>query len=182
MRNSTQVFGRVTGNFTGTTDEIIQWTAVKWGLPDNVVRALAVQNSNWYQNLKDAGGKPVNGRGYGAFGQCGGSPAPSGYGTAGPASFGLTQNKWCALKDRNATGYGPWPYAETSTAYSLDLTAAVLRGCFEGWDTWLGGTYAAGDLWGCIGRWNTGAWHTSAANAYITSVRAQSTNRPWLTW
>ena len=33
---------RITGNFTGTTDEIIQWAACKWGWSDNVVRAQAV--------------------------------------------------------------------------------------------------------------------------------------------
>ena len=30
--------GRVTGNFTGTTDEIIQWAACKWGIDEDVVR------------------------------------------------------------------------------------------------------------------------------------------------
>ena len=36
---------RVTGNFTGTTDEIIQWAACKWGWSDDVVRAQAVRES-----------------------------------------------------------------------------------------------------------------------------------------
>lgn len=33
---------RVDGRFTGTTDEILQWAACKWGLPDNLIRADAV--------------------------------------------------------------------------------------------------------------------------------------------
>jgi hypothetical protein len=36
------LFGRVDGNFTGTTDEIIQWTACKWGVDEDIVRAQAV--------------------------------------------------------------------------------------------------------------------------------------------
>src|SRR5207248_16357 len=40
MQNHAQLFGRVTGNFTGTTDEIIQWAAAKWGLPDDIIRAV----------------------------------------------------------------------------------------------------------------------------------------------
>jgi hypothetical protein len=47
---------RIDGNFTGTTDEIIQWGACKWGLDEDVLRAQAVVESNWYQSVVgDAG-------------------------------------------------------------------------------------------------------------------------------
>src|SRR5207248_9476322 len=42
---------RVDGQFTGTTDEIFQWAACKWGLPDNLIRADAVEESTWFQYL-----------------------------------------------------------------------------------------------------------------------------------
>src|SRR5438552_6891145 len=42
---------RVDGNFSGTTDEIFQWAACKWGLPDNLIRAVAVDESTWFQYL-----------------------------------------------------------------------------------------------------------------------------------
>jgi hypothetical protein len=182
MVNHSQLFGRVTGNFTGTTDEIIQWAAAKWGLPDELIRAEAVDESSWYQDHKDASGNPISGQGYGDFGSCGGSPPAAGYSTAGPASFGLMQTKWCTLKDASASGYGGWPYTETSTAYNLDLYAAVIRGCYQGWDTWLGNGYTAGDLWGCVGRWFAGAWHTTDADAYISRVQSFEATKPWLTW
>jgi hypothetical protein len=38
---------RVTGHFRGTTDEIIQWAAHKHGIPTDVARAVAVQESWW---------------------------------------------------------------------------------------------------------------------------------------
>ena len=43
------LFSRVDGNFTGTTDEIIQWTACKWGVDPDIVRAQAVVESYWHQ-------------------------------------------------------------------------------------------------------------------------------------
>jgi autotransporter family porin len=182
MENQAAVFGRVTGNFTGTTDEILQWAAAKWGLPDEVVRADAVDESNWFQGMKAASGSPINGQGYGDFGDCGGSPTPSGYGPSGPSSFGLMQVKYCALRDDGATNLGGWPWIERSAAYGVDLWAAVIRGCYQGWDTWLGPGYRAGDLWGCLGRWHSGEWYSPDARAYIARVQHLYTGKPWRSW
>src|SRR5947208_10956222 len=41
---------QITGNFTGTTYEILQWVACKWGIDEDIVRAQAVAESTWYQN------------------------------------------------------------------------------------------------------------------------------------
>ena len=43
-------YPRVTGDFVGTTDEIIQWTACKWGIDEDWVRAQIVNESNWNQD------------------------------------------------------------------------------------------------------------------------------------
>ncbi len=182
MVNEAAVFSRVTGDFTGTTDEIIQWTAAKWGLPDELIRAEAVAESGWYQDHKDPDGKPIDQQGYGDFGDCGGSPAAAPYGPDGPASFGIMQAKWCTLNDPTQPGYGGWPWTETSTAYALDTYGAIIRACYEGWEPWLGGTYQAGDLWGCVGRWNSGAWHNPAAQKYIARVQRALADRPWTQW
>lgn len=40
----------VDGQFTGTTDEIIQCAACKWGYPAELARAQAVEESNWDQS------------------------------------------------------------------------------------------------------------------------------------
>ena len=47
---------RVTGAFTGTTDEIMQWASCKWGLDTDVVRAQAEQESDWDQSTAGDGG------------------------------------------------------------------------------------------------------------------------------
>ena len=39
---------RVTGDFSGTTDEILQWTACKWGIDLDIVRAQAAKESYWH--------------------------------------------------------------------------------------------------------------------------------------
>jgi hypothetical protein len=54
--NSTLV-PRIDGNFTGTTDEVIQWGACKWGLDEDVLRAQAVVESNWDQAAVGDGGQ-----------------------------------------------------------------------------------------------------------------------------
>src|SRR5262249_51230849 len=41
---------RVTGNFTGTTDEIIQWAACKWGIDENIARAQTAVESWWHMS------------------------------------------------------------------------------------------------------------------------------------
>ena len=48
--NSDSLRRRISGNFTGTTDEILQWAACKWGIDVNIVRAEAVWESNWHQS------------------------------------------------------------------------------------------------------------------------------------
>ena len=48
--------GRVSGDFTGTTDEIIQWASCKWGFPTDLSRAQAVAETTWDQYfVGDAG-------------------------------------------------------------------------------------------------------------------------------
>ncbi|KPV47834.1 hypothetical protein SE17_41305, partial [Kouleothrix aurantiaca] len=46
-RANSEIAARVTGNFTGSTDEILQWTACKWGVDEDMVRAQAAVESWW---------------------------------------------------------------------------------------------------------------------------------------
>jgi hypothetical protein len=153
---------RVTGNFTGTTDQILRWAACKWGFDVNDVRAQAVVESTWRQAH---------------LGDCRGTTQPE---TKGCASMGLMQIKGANIP---ATHPGTWPAGMTSTAFNVDYALAVRRLCYEGKETWLrqrNGSYAAGDLWGCIGRWFSGNWHDAAAERYISELRATLNARPWL--
>jgi hypothetical protein len=167
-------FRRVTGNFTGTTDEIIQWAACKWGFSARALRAQAAKESYWAQtNLGDwttdrSRCAPGHGIGVdGRPGQC-------------PESVGIMQVR---------APYVPWRVARgaaRSTAYNLDAYLAIWRSCWKGQETWLnqferGRTYAAGDEWGCIGRWFSGRWYTRASVQYIAAVKAYFRQRIWST-
>lgn len=164
---------RVDGDFTGTTDEILQWAACKWGIDEDLVRAQAAKESWWQQTAKgdwttDASVCPP-GHGLGADGRAGECPE----------SYGVLQNRYQYEK----SGF---PAAETSTAFNADLAYAIWRACFEGYETWLntverGRDYAAGDALGCMGRWFSGRWHTAAAETYIDAVEDYRSQRIWET-
>jgi autotransporter family porin len=167
---NSQVAG-VTGNFTGTTDEIIEWVACKWGIDEDIVRAQVAKESWWHQ---DATGDYSTDQTtcYPQFqtttGQC-------------PQSIGLGQVRYpyhtAAFADGNAA---------KSSAYNLDYTYFRWRSCYDGNETWLNtvdrvGTYAAGDVWGCVGLWYAGRWHTQPAEDYITAVKDYLNQRVWET-
>ncbi len=172
-RANTEIGVRVDGNFTGTTDEILQWAACKWGFNEDIVRAQAAVESWWRQSTKgDWTTNAANcapGHGIGADGQPGQCPE----------SFGILQNRYPYEKSG-------WPGMDTSTAFNADLAYAEMRACYEGYETWLnnvekGSTYAAGDVWGCVGRWYAGRWHTSAAESYASTVKSYLNQRIWET-
>ncbi len=163
----------MTGSFTGTTDEIIQWTACKWGIATDVVRAQVAMESWWHQ---DAAGDFTANPGICAPGHPIGADGRPGL---CPESIGLMQVRTQYFRAYIDT-------AVASSAYNMDIAYAVWRSCFEGRETWLntverGRQYAAGDAWGCIGRWFSGRWYTAAANDYIARVQDYLARRVWTT-
>ena len=154
-------FSRVDGDFVGTTEEIIEWAACKWGIDEDIARAQIVKESAWHQSVVGDNGE----------------------------SFGLGQVR-CAYHTEACVDDN----AIRSSAYNLDYTYAVWRGCYEGVYTWLndaerGSDYAAGDEWGCLGVWFSGRWYTPEAIAYVeggetlgygnVGVREHFENRTW---
>jgi hypothetical protein len=156
---------RVTGNFTGTTDQILRWGACKWGFDEDSVRAQSVLESTWRQST---------------LGDCnGGKTQPE---TRGCASVGILQVKGADLPP---TFPGVWPAAWTSTAFNVDFALGVRRLCYDGKETWLrdsNPSYAAGDLWGCIGKYFSGRWHDPSANQYIQKVQTILAAKIWRTF
>ena len=96
-----------------------------------------------------------------------------------PTSFGILQIKWYYNPDANPTN-NSYPMSKNMTAFSLDYTAAMLRGCYQGWEYF--GSKSRGDLWGCMGAWYSGDWHDSGANAYIERVQHFYNTKPWRNW
>ncbi|HEX3394227.1 MAG TPA: hypothetical protein VHS52_06840, partial [Acidimicrobiales bacterium] len=121
---------RVSGNFTGTTDEIIQWASCKWGFDEDVVRAIAATESWWHQSqLGDYSNHSAL--------------CPPGYTVPCPRSFGIHQVTW------TSDPVGTFPASRDSTAFNLDASLLVHRICYEGYMWWLRdigyASYGAGD-------------------------------------
>ena len=193
---------RVDGQFSGTTDEIIQWAACKWGLPDNYLRAEADTESTWFQYETYPSGRCVDQSGCGdwfstepytarktyctGLATAGGYDYQSDYGDGlCPKTFSIVgiMSWWNPSWGFNWAGNqnGTLPFTRNSTAMALDYMASQIRGCYEGWQWELGSSYTAGDLWGCAGAWYSGGWHDSGANTYISHVQANQNAEPWLT-
>jgi autotransporter family porin len=150
---------RIDGQYTGTTDQILVWGACKWGIDSDVVRAMAMEESSWRQtHVGDFVSDP--------------SLCVGGHSNPCPTSFGILQLK-------HFTRPGSWPNSQEHTAFNVDYSLAVLRGCFEGWVTYLHNGYGAGDLWGCVGWHYSGEWKNNEALAYIGRVRHHLDERSW---
>ena len=112
-------FPRATGNFTGSTDDIIQWAACKWGFDENTLRAQVAKESYWTQtNLGDWTTNPNNcppGHPIGADGRAGQCPE----------SVGLMQVRTPYFRDSIEGSL-------KSSAYNLDIALSVWRRCYEG--------------------------------------------------
>jgi hypothetical protein len=159
----------VTGNYKGTTDEILQWVSCKWGIDISLVRADAWTESNWIQ-----------------------STTGDSCGTAGEASYGILQ-----VKNADCGGnavHGGYPYTHDDTALDADYWGARLRACFDGafYDggSWLYGGPSMAQIvaqhgqdyamWGCVGSWFSGGWYGSGFDSYVAKVQGYESSKPWL--
>jgi hypothetical protein len=163
-------FTRVDGNFTGTTDEIMQWGACKWGFDEDLVRALAANETWWRQS--GAGDLTFN------LSLC--PPGAVFVGGECSQTYGIMQ-----IKSNNYPG--TFPNSHTSTAFNVDYKLAYQRACFEGQISYLSqrsSNYPNNDannmLWGCVDQWYNGTWWNGTDDAYITETRGELANKPWL--
>jgi hypothetical protein len=161
---------RVTGNFTGTTDEILQWVACKWGIDPNIVRAEAVTESYWHES--QLGDYTTN------QSLC---PPGTWNGTSCYQSYGILQIKYTYFQSE-------WPMSRNDTAFNADFVYGWLRNCYEGWADYLYQRtpaagyprYHAGDIWGCLGFWFSGTWYDQGAINYINVTKQHYAQKPWL--
>ncbi len=161
---------QITGNFKGTTDEVLQWAACKWGIDENIVRAEVFVESNWHQGQA---GDYTSDR----------SLCPPGTwdGSGCYQSYGLLQLKYYYFQSA-------WPMSKYDSAFNVEYVLGVIRTCYEGWTTYLKqrtplpgySPYHAGDIWGCLGRWFSGGWYDKDALNYIQLVKTALASKPWL--
>jgi hypothetical protein len=139
----------VTGNFRGTTDEIIQWAAWKWGIDEDVFRAQAVQETWWDTNVAGDAGE----------------------------SFGLFQIKRTVHFGTyplsvDSTAFNA-DYTGALFRWYYDGHATWVMDVEHGKD------YEPGDAWGAIGAHYAGRWYAGGAEDYIAKVRGHVADRTW---
>jgi hypothetical protein len=166
----------VTGHFSGTTDEIIQWAAWKWGIPEDWLRAQEVQESWWYQDgLGDL--QTVSPAAYSLY-----PPQSQVPGTFDVyQTMGICQIKWSS---DGSFGAGTEPLRWKSTAFCLDYQAATLRFYFDNpqgiRSSWGDPTYQAGQAWNSVGGWYEAyPWLNAGQASYINSVQGRLSSRTW---
>lgn len=161
---------QISGNFSGTTDEVLQWAACKWGIDPNIARAEAVIESSWTQSQRgdytsdQTACPPGTWDGQGCY-----------------QSYGILQVKYIYFQSA-------WPMVRTDTAFNAEFMYGIIRACYEGWTTYLSQRtplpgyppYHAGDIWGCLGRWFSGGWYDQGAVDYIQKVKTALANKAWL--
>jgi hypothetical protein len=163
---------RIDGDFTGTTSEILRWAACKWGISQNIVFAQAAVESWWQQDTKGDWGTDR-------------TACPPGHGLGKDGKAGLCPQSYGILQNRYPYEKASWPGIGDSTAMNADTAYAIWRSCYDGYEVWLnnvprGARYHAGDVWGCVGRWFAGRWHTQPAQQYIRQVKQYLRERIWL--
>jgi hypothetical protein len=154
-----------------STDDLIQWAAHKWGVPEDWIRAIAVYESWWRQ---DAHGdlRLVPRRWYDDF------PAPvrESHRTVFE-EMGIGQIKWLPDESINP---GTRRLRWRSTAFNLDYMGATIRFYYEGDCTNCGAGYGAGQQWLSIAAWHAPKpWGNAKATAYIAAIQQILAARTW---
>ncbi|MEX2626173.1 MAG: hypothetical protein WD225_04780 [Ilumatobacteraceae bacterium] len=132
-------YPRVDGDFVGTTDEIIQWAACKWGIDEGIVRAQIVKESWWNQSAIGD-----NGESYGL----------------GQVRVPYHQEAFAFDDAIRSSAYNlDYTYAGWRSCFEGNET----------WlnDVERGAWYEAGDMWGCLGVWFTGRWWVPDVTVYL---------------
>lgn len=157
-----------------STDDLIQWVAHKWGIPEDWIRAQIAVETRWFQSgLGDR------------------ATVSSSWYTLYPAraqivgtnevyqSMGISQVKW--RPDGTGAVPGSEPLRWESTAFALDLYAAKVRFFYDGHCTWCSPGYGAGQKWNSIGGWyEPTPWGNPGQQEYVRRVQDALRNRVWL--
>jgi hypothetical protein len=152
-------YDKITGGCYGTTEQILEWSARKWGFdqigyPD-LGKAMAVQESNWRQSPK------------GDY-ECGGVR----YGI----DWGCDYQSYGILQVKRSIWPGAWTQSKDSTAFNADYALAVVRMAYDG-QSWHGSAIQ-GDLWASVAFWYSGG-NPDPNGTYATNVRHYNDSKPW---
>lgn len=161
-----------------STDDLIQWAAHKWGIPENWLRAEYALESYW--NMFQLGDSTaVSSTWYSEY--------PSQSQIAGTSnvyqSLGITQVRWAP---DGSLGDGTEPLRWESTAFNIDDQAATVRFYYDDpsgvRNTWGDTSYVPCQQWNSIGGWYSPyPWNNSGQATYIADVQSYLSEQIWTT-
>lgn len=161
-----------------STDDLIQWAAHKWGIPEDWLRAQFVEESYWNTYmLGDVATVPQ--ASYLEY-----PPQQRAHGRlAVYESSGIAQVKW--VPD-GSSDPGTEPLSWESTAFSLDFQGAMVRFYFDNPSgsrgAWGDATYTPCQKWQSIGAWNSPyPWANAEQQSYVASVQHLLDSAAWKT-
>jgi hypothetical protein len=167
-RNFAHVTGAAAAYGLRSTDDLIEWAAYKWGIPEDLVRGQMVMESGW--SMLQTGDR---------------RDWTSAVSSLYPAlavidsdsvweSLGIAQIRW-----RHTVPWNPGvePLRWQSTAFALDYSQALIRYYYDGLCDWCGGGYTAGDADGAYRTYVSGSW--TEGQWYADGVRANAASKPW---
>jgi Ca-dependent carbohydrate-binding module xylan-binding len=155
-----------------STDDLIQWAAHKWGIPEDLIRAQMATESWWRQStLGDRA--TVSPTAYGQY-----PPQARIAGTSDVyESMGISQIKW---RPDGSLHTGTDPLRWKSVAFNLDFYAATIRFYYDGLCSWCTTGYSAGQEWNSVGAWfNPQPWLNLGQLNYIDRVQGNLADSPW---
>ena len=156
-------YSRVDGAFTGTTEEILRWSACKWGKDEDLVFAQAAVESWWRQGTLGDWTTDA-------------SRCPPGHGLGVDGTAGQCAQSYGILQSYYSANLQSFPQAITSTAMNADYAGAVWYACYTG--TGGMGTKGVGNATGCMSPGNLG---TSTAATYLAKIKSYQDQRIWTT-
>jgi hypothetical protein len=161
-----------------STDDLFQWVAHKWGIPEDLIRAEMTVESRW-------GGIP--GWNQDSMGDRR-TVSPTEYAQYPPQaripgtndvyeSMGIASVKW---RPDGSIAPGAEPLRWKSTAFNLDYYAASVRYFYDGDCNWCTSGYSAGQPWNSIGAWfEPNPWNNSLQQTYIQWVQTALESSAW---
>lgn len=152
---------------TLTSDEIFSVAACRWGIREDVLRAVAVQESDWHEHTGS----------FSAWGdRCSGHTDPN----EGFGSYGIMQQKHMPCSGSQGD-WGGFPRSWYSVPFSVDFYGAAFRACMErtfSWSNVPANEPIATLERGCVGAWFSGQYQPTSS--YTNSVYGHLANKDWL--
>ena len=159
-----------------STDDLIQWAAHKWGIPEDWLRAEYAVESYW-NSFQLGDDTAVSSAWYAEYPSQARIPNSSNV----YQSMGIAQVRWAP---DGSLGDGTEPLRWESTAFNIDDQAATLRFYYDDpsgvRSTWGDTSYVPCQQWNSLGGWYSPyPWNNAGQASYIAKVQSYLNQQIW---